>query len=321
LYIAAVLLLFLIKTWTMEKIFIIGTGAIGKALAVFLKQQNEEVILLRGTIHNGEPTAEEIEILLPHDVVIKSTIPVETFGNHQALDGIIVLTTKSFGNAEIAQALKKKVGTSPIVVLQNGLNVEQPFLDNFSSVHRCVLFATSQVISPAKVRFKPVAVSPIGTLKGDSSALLQVVNALKNSHFHFKAVDNIQQVVWQKAIANCVFNSICPLLNIDNGIFHRDERALAIAKVVISECVAIAQASNIALQEKDIAETVLMISKSSDGQLISTLQDINNGRETEIESLNFAIAKLAETLNKAELVQTTRILGQLIKVKSKIQAA
>ena len=115
-----------------------------------------------------------------------------------------------------------------------------------------------------------------------------------------------------------MFNSICPLLDIDNGIFHRHPGALAIGKRVIDECIAIARETGINLEQKDILDTVLLISKSSDGQLISTLQDIRNQRETEIESLNFAIVKLAAEMDKAHLVPTTELLGELTKLRSTV---
>jgi 2-dehydropantoate 2-reductase len=305
----------------MDKIFIIGTGAIGRALAVFLKQQQRDVVLLRGSIDNIETHTEEIEVTLNDNSALKSQVEVSTLSNYQTLQGIIVLTNKSFGNLTIAEALKNKTGSSPIVILQNGLNVEQPFLDDFPIVYRCVLFATSQNMSQVMLRFKPVSVSPIGVVKGDASQLERVVKALDNTHFRFKAVDDIQTIIWKKAIANCVFNSICPLLDTDNGIFHRHPGALSIGKLVIDECIVIAQTIGIRLEQSDVLEMVLLISKSSDGQLISTLQDIRNRRETEIESLNFAIVKVAAENNKEHLVSTTKILGELTKVKASLALA
>lgn len=53
-----------------------------------------------------------------------------------------------------------------------------------------------------------------------------------------------------------------------------------------------------------------------DGQLISTLQDINSGRRTEIESLNLEIAAVAARLNPAIETEKTKLLGDLILIKS-----
>jgi 2-dehydropantoate 2-reductase len=107
-------------------------------------------------------------------------------------------------------------------------------------------------------------------------------------------------------------------LEIDNGIFHRDEKTLAIAKRVIEECVAIAKETGIFLNTDEVVESLLLISKFSDGQLISTFQDIKNKRETEIETLNFAIVNVAKKLNKEHMVAETKLLGELIKLKSEL---
>jgi 2-dehydropantoate 2-reductase len=132
---------------------------------------------------------------------------------------------------------------------------------------------------------------------------------------------DIQPIIWKKAITNCVFNSICPLLEIDNGVFHRNEQVLAIAKRVVEECVQIAQTKGIPLSVDQVVESVLLISRSSDGQLISTLVDINNKRETEIETLNFAILDAARTLNKESVVRETKLLGELIRLKSDLRGS
>jgi 2-dehydropantoate 2-reductase len=300
-------------------IYIIGAGAIGKALAVFLKLNNKNVTLIRGSV-DGKPVEEEkIQVVLSDKTICEASIEVTTLSNFSKLDGIVVLTNKSFGNENLSQALRGKIDNTPVVVMQNGLNVEQPFIDNaFPEIYRCVLFATCQIISQSSLRFKPVSVSVVGTIKGSGSDLNNIIEHLDNPNFPFKAVTDIQTIIWKKTIANCVLNSICPLLDIDNGIFHRNEAALAIATRVIQECIVIAKETGISLGADEVLESLLLISKSSDGQLISTLQDIRNKRETEIETLNFSIVNIAMKLNKENLVPNTKLLGELTKLKSQL---
>jgi 2-dehydropantoate 2-reductase len=113
-----------------------------------------------------------------------------------------------------------------------------------------------------------------------------------------------------------VFNSICPLLDVDNGLFFRNEAAKLLAIGIIGECVAVANEAGVTLDPDGVLETVLLISKSSEGQLISTLQDIKNKRQTEIESLNFAVAEIARKSGKPELSIMTKLLGDLTRLKS-----
>ncbi len=300
-------------------VYIIGSGAIGKALAVSLKLDNKNVIILRGSIDDKSRRNERFRVELDDSTTLEAEVEINTLSNFPALEGIIVLANKSYGNEHLAQILKTKAAHSPIVILQNGLGIEQAFIDtHLPEIYRCVLFVTSQTISEHKLRFKPVSVSPIGIIKGSKAGLNEVVERLNSLAFQFKAEHEIQTVIWKKAIINSVFNSICPLLEVDNGVFCRNAAVLEIAKRVIDECVAIAQASGIILTVNEVVESLLLISKSSDGQLISTLQDMKNKRKTEIETLNFAIADVARKLNKEDLVKETTLLGELTKLKSDI---
>jgi 2-dehydropantoate 2-reductase len=303
-----------------KPIYIIGVGAIGMALAVVLKQSGKEVILIRGR-QNSQPEFEDTKITLDYidGTVIEAAIPIRTLDQFMVLNGFILLTTKSFGNQELAQRLIGKTGQSPLVLLQNGLGIEEPFLrTGFTEIYRSILLATSQVEAPFQVRYKPVTASPIGVIRSHESRLTEIVEQLNTVQFPFRVESTIQQTVWEKVITNCVFNAICPLLGIDNGVFHRHASALALAREVIDECLAVANEAGIVLNRANVEGRLLQISQRSNGQLISTLLDINQGRQTEIESLNLGVARLADQLNKPELVTRTRFLGELIQLKSEV---
>ena len=300
-----------------QKIFIIGTGAIGKVLAVFLKAAGRDAILIKGHDHGGPEEVSSLQVRLTDDSQINATVRVTSINNLETLDGVVVMANKSIGNSDIADKLKQKCGQSPVVLLQNGLNIEQPLMERgIQNVLRCVLYATSQPLTDTTLQFKPVAPSPIGCVSGDGALLEEVVQLLDTPQFRFSSEENIQTSVWRKVIANCVFNSICPLLDTDNGIFHRNEHARALAEEIIEECVAIAKRDGVDLHASEVLKTVLQISKASDGQLISTLQDIKKRRPTEIDSLNFAIVRAADRHGELKKVTKTKILGELIRLKS-----
>lgn len=301
----------------LQNIYIIGAGAIGKTLAVALRLENRKVYLLRGSVDDGLTETRTLQVIPETGDTIEAAVEVSSFSQFSELNGVIVLTNKSYGNRRLAETLRQKAGNSPLVLLQNGLEVEQPFIElDYPAVYRCVLFVTAQTVSENAVRFKPVSVSPIGIVRGTVAGLHEVVSLLDSARFQFKADNDIETIVWKKAIINCAFNSVCPLLDIDNGIFHRNEAALGIANRIITECMAIAREKGIHLDAGEVEQNLLRISRSSDGQLISTLQDIKNGRETEIDTLNLAIARMAKGLGMEGAVRETALLGELTKLKS-----
>lgn len=302
-----------------DKIYIIGAGAIGKVLAVFLKLEGRDVVLVRGRVNKGAGGYEKIEVELGGQEVVEAEVETATLRWFERLEGTVVFTNKSFGNPALAKAVRSKTGDSPIVIMQNGLHVEQAFIDEgFTSIYRCVLFATSQPVSVHGYRFRPVAPSPIGPVNGSAAGLEAIVSSLHNHYFQFRSELDIDPIVWTKTIVNCVFNSVCPLLETDNGIFYRNEAATRIAKDIIGECVPVAAACGVVIDEATVLQTLLTISRSSEGQKISTYLDILNKRETEIGSLNLAIADIARQKGKEELVKVTGLLGALISLKSEL---
>lgn len=300
-----------------DHIYIIGVGAIGMALGALLKAAGKKVTLIRGSVGKGPGKLEEICVQMSSGISHRALLEITTMDNLQQIDGIIVIAIKSFGNEKLACTLKDKSGRSPIVLLQNGLGVERPFMAGpFPEIYRAVLFVTCQTIGPYHVRFKPVSICPVGIERGNRNKLHTLVHQLSTSNFAFKSELQIGPIIWKKTIINCVFNSVCPLLEVDNGIFHRDIEALSIARNIISECVAIADTEGIVLHSDEVESTLLQISRLSEGQYISTLQDIRNNRRTEMETLNLEVARMARQLDKTEQVRQTQLLGQLIRLKS-----
>ena len=159
-----------------NNIYIVGSGAIGKALAVFLKLEDKQVVLIRGSVDNIPAEDSVITVIAKNDT-FQERITTTTFSNLSRIDGIVLIATKTFANASIAKKLRGVEGDFIIVLLQNGLNIERPFRD-FSKVYRCVLFSTSQVTGDNQVTFKTVTASPIGNLEGKNEGLDELINQI-----------------------------------------------------------------------------------------------------------------------------------------------
>lgn len=298
----------------METIYIFGSGTIGFALAANLAHTGRKVIAVRTSRDDIDKRTLPVVVGM-NENQIKASIETISLSKLSHLEGILVITAKSYANESIAAQLRGKTADLPVILLQNGVGVETPFLNaDFSQVYRCVLYATSQVASENEFRFRPITASPIGIIRGDEAGLNHCISALHTDGFPFRAEADIQREVWKKAIINAVFNSICPLLEVDNGIFIRDENVREMAAEIIQECVTLMEKLKVNLTQAEIMEQLLAISKRSDGQLISTLQDIQAGRKTEIESLNLEIARIAASMQVE--VPKTELLGKMILAKS-----
>ncbi|MBV9733766.1 MAG: ketopantoate reductase family protein, partial [Verrucomicrobia bacterium] len=220
-----------------ETIYILGSGAVGFPLAAFLTNAGRNVVAVR-TSRNDVPKS-TINVTV-RDGINRVTAPIETISlsNLTRLDGTVVITTKSYTNPAIADLLKERKATGPLVIMQNGVGIERPFLDaGFVAVCRCVLYLTSQPTSEFEFSFHPVTASPIGIIGGPEAELAKCVERLNKEAFPFRAKANIQKEIWKKAIINSVFNSLCPLLDVDNNVFVREEATVQLARQLVKECI------------------------------------------------------------------------------------
>ena len=301
----------------MKPVFIFGGGAVGTALAVHLINAGREVRLVRTS--RSDKFEANLNVMLDGlGILHKATVPCISIDELKKPKGALVITAKAFANAEISKALLKARSNGPIVLLQNGLGVERPFIEaGFPDIYRAVLYVTGERVASDRVSFHAVKPSVLGVLKGSDAGLQKVLDALNTPPFPFERTDDIESAIWKKAVVNCAFNSLCPVLDVDNGVFARECDAIDLARQVIRECLEVAERLGVSLDEETTIEQVLQISSGSN-HLISTLQDIRNGRPTEIDCLNLEVARLAASSDPPVQVPRTEMLGRLILLKSGI---
>jgi 2-dehydropantoate 2-reductase len=178
--------------------------------------------------------------------------------------------------------------------------------------------STSQEEADGLIRFKPVSSSPTGIVAGHESQLADIVRQINTEIFPFHSEMKIELFIWKKVIINCVFNALCPLLETDNGLFYRNEYALSIAIKILNAGRALAAKKGIYLKENEMIDALLLISKSSQGQDISTLQDIRRGRLTELDYLHFEMHRIAVQEGCPELTREILLMGELTRLKAEL---
>lgn len=308
-------------TDTRPTVYILGAGAIGFPLAAFLAHGGRRVVAVR-TSRADLPATRVALTVQSAGERIEATVETVSLAGLARLEGIMVVAAKAFANPAIAQTLHDKGARGPIVLLQNGVGVERPFLElRFPALYRCVLYFTSQALGEHAFATRPVTASPIGVVRGSAEELERCIAVLSTDAFPFRSEGQIEREVWRKAISNAVFNTICPILEVDNGIFARDVEVAALARGIVRECVALTDRLGLGLSEEAIMEQLLLISRRSDGQLISTLQDLRGGRPTEVAFLNLAIAEVGAALQPPVQLPQVELLGRLIAAKSALSMA
>jgi 2-dehydropantoate 2-reductase len=148
---------------------------------------------------------------------------------------------------------------------------------------------------------------------GDIVTAAQVVAAtLAEAGISVRTVPNALEAVWAKVAFNCVMNSLCSIASIPVSALARYDGFDQLAGSILDEVAAVARAEGVIVDTAAALRVMrAQFDPSASGyHLASMLQDLMNGRPTEIAHLNGAIAARAGARDIAAPVNAT--VSQLI---------
>lgn len=290
------------------KILIIGSGAVGLAVAASLWDSGEDVYLVA-----RNQTKKQIE----DNGIIRTGIfkelvisqgQVMVFGSISEISGIefdyIILATKTTASAEIFLELKNNKqllsDNGKILIIQNGLEDEELYLDSFGKeqVFSGRLFIgfrrPKPYISEVTVCSSDLM---IGSLYNNSAqGMEKLAQAINKGGIPCKTVDNISETIWAKLLYNAALNPLGAILGVNYGKLIENKYSMEIMEKIIEEIYEVMQATG----NKSFWENAEEYKKHFFTKLVpstaqhraSMLQDMEKAIKTEIDSLNGKIVKL-----------------------------
>jgi 2-dehydropantoate 2-reductase len=111
-----------------------------------------------------------------------------------------------------------------------------------------------------------------------------------------RSSNDIEGVVWTKAIVNCGINPIAALTGLTNGEVYADTRLRKLIVNLVKETSQVAQALEIKLTTDDPIRYALGTAKATGDNVNSMLQDIISRKRTEIDSITGYVVERAREL-------------------------
>lgn len=274
------------------KITILGTGAmaclIGSRLASFA-----EVALL-GTWLEAIQKIRRDGICVRYDDGVKSASVLATDFPQACrdLDLLIVLvkSPQTRSAVERAKEILKPGGLA--LTLQNGLGNCDALAEVFGSERSAAGITTlgAYVESPGAIRF-----GGEGVIWLERHPRIQpAYDLFRQAGFEVGITDDLLSLQWGKLVVNSGMNTLTALLRVPNGRLADRPSLRSLYLDVVAETAAVAKASGIALPYADAAKMAVEVATRTTGNRSSMLQDIENGRELELEAITGAILQAAE---------------------------
>ncbi len=281
-----------------KKVTLIGLGAMGVFFApkldkylgkenfrVLAEGDRRERLLTKGVTVNG--VGHQFTIITP-----------ETKGDTADL---IIMAVKDTGLTQAIRDIRNQVGEdTQILCVMNGIDSEERLAAVYGWEH--ILYSymrVSIVMKDGVADFDPhMGKVYFGEAKNDelSERVKTVKELFDTCDIKYSIEPDMIRGMWFKFMCNIGENMTCALLGIPFGAYHVSEHANVIRRNGMREVIKIANRLGIDLGEKDIEYQEATIKRLPFANKPSTLQDLENGRVTEIEMFAGKVVKLGEEL-------------------------
>lgn len=271
---------------------IVGGGAMGCMFAYFLRNAGSLAVYEKSS-EAAEALAQGITIRL-ENTTQKLRLNASANPSAVADSDFILFFVKSYSTKAAAADIKPFVKpTARLISLQNGLGNAEAIRSSLPD--NPLLYGTT-TIGATKHGLSEVRAGGMGgiTLGGDADVFASVEGLFTDAGLSVSFSDKPDAIIWQKAIINAAINPLGAILKTSNGVLAENKYTARLMADITAEAVAAARAVGISVDEQTLYETVLDVCKKTAVNECSMLQDIKNGRQTEIESITGRILSAAE---------------------------
>lgn len=224
-------------------------------------------------------------------------IPAKQSGQDTEKKDLVILFVKASATRTALAENRVLLGDDTLLLsLQNGMGNEE-ILEEFVPREKILLGTTrhnSVTTAPAEIFHSGAGVTAIGSPAGDQAAALRVVDAFRVAGIETVFSPDTKRLLWEKLFVNMTVNPITALLDKKIGFIAENAFARELTRVLISEAVEVARADGEDFSAEERFATVIRTAETISEGRASMCQDMEEGRPTEIDSINGAVIRLGE---------------------------
>ncbi|WP_340160241.1 ketopantoate reductase family protein [uncultured Hoeflea sp.] len=303
------------------KIAILGAGALGSVIGGLMAEQGIDVCLLDvNQAHIDAINRSGLQLDTPEGtrrIAISALRPEQCPGDVE----LIILLTKIFHTEAALTAVQPVIDAGArVLTIQNGLGNAERVARRVPEAQ--ILMGSTMIpggyLGPGHVSsaaqswtvFKPILDAQIAEAEAIAKVLAPV-------GFRYSADAEAQ--IWQKAAFNCAMNATCGLIGARVAAISADPQGKGLVRAIADEVIAVAQAKGLAVERDAVYQHLDVALAEHTAHKPSMLQDLEAGRETEIEALCGEVARQAAALKLAAPLNTA--LATLVGMKSRAASA
>ncbi len=291
-------------------ITIFGTGAMGTLIASrleFLKSANKKQIP-EINVNLFGAWKQQIDQIRKNGLTVAHTDGTRSIHHLNITDNaddlpdsdIVLVLVKSYQTDHVAQLIPSILSESGIVItLQNGLGNREILCQTIDGwrVGQGVTLQGATVVEAGLIRHTAEDSTYLANMPHAQEIIEQMALIFRAAGLKTYIVENAESMIWGKLAINIGINPLTALLEVQNGELVDDVIYRRVIALAVREVKAVAVKLGISLPYNDPYAATIFACHASATNYSSMLQDILNGRPTEIDSMCGALLKLSERKN------------------------
>jgi 2-dehydropantoate 2-reductase len=278
----------------MNKILIVGTGALATLFAARLGKAGHSVTML-GTWKNGLDALRQNGARLVDSGGKECQAAVHATDDARACRGAkyAIVLVKAWQTEHIAGQLKECLAVDGLALtLQNGLGNRETLAQSLG-LERVALGSTTTgatLLGPGLAR-----AGGEGTISIERhQAIGPLEAALRSAGFDVQVVEAAESLLWGKLVVNAAINPLTAILRVPNGELLNRPSARELMGRLAREVADAAGAEGIKLPFNDPVEMAEEVARKTASNHSSMLQDVLRGAHTEVDAICGAVVQTAQ---------------------------
>lgn len=285
----------------MAEIAVIGAGPIGSVVAAVLAAGEHRVHLREiAAVRRDQIAAHGISLRGARELHVAAGRLASLEPDIESLRDIacdaVFVCVKATATLLVASALADVLpGDTTVVSWQNGIDTERLLAGELPAARivRAIVnhgVSLSGEMGEVTVSFEhpPHAVQELEA--GSEQQATWVANLMTAAGLETERSEQLERMVWRKAILNAAVNALCGLTGLNMAEVTRDRAAWELAEHILVESTAVARANEIALGSGFYRWATDYLQRAG-AHRPSMLLDLDAGRRTEIDVINGTIVE------------------------------
>ncbi len=284
------------------RICMIGSGAMGSVYGGLIADAGYDVTLV-------DPRQDHIDVVRRNGLIVdgvrgRHVVKLPAVITHEGLppcDVAIVFTDTNNTAAAAREAGEVLKPDGFALTLQNGIGNVEVLVEALGAarVTAGVTMNSGAFPEPGRASYTNAGMTSLGELDGRITPRVQTLaKMLNDAGIETTVVDNPISHIWSKFVHNCAANAIAAITGLRGGEIRRTPEVSALQDRVLDEVLEVVRRKGIVLVDPDPRKKIKHHSRIR-YNMPSMMQHVEQGRRTEIDSLNGAIVREARALGMA----------------------